>query len=158
MGFFDPIDFSGIVGYPHDISEDAIDNIPEFRHGHASDHIVTFTKFIEKWCDPPVYEDVLMQLFVFTLVRDREMFWFQDSLDKSFKTIQELLHTFLDMFGHGQQEVHDELVDNFMETWRKKNLSYIETISSDIEVDIPPNPIEEINETVQNMQFAHVEQ
>ena len=30
MGFFDPIDFSGIVGYPHDISEDAIDNIPVF--------------------------------------------------------------------------------------------------------------------------------
>jgi hypothetical protein len=30
MGFFDPIDFSGIVGYPHDISEDAIDNIPEW--------------------------------------------------------------------------------------------------------------------------------
>ena len=29
-GFFDPIDFSGIVGYPHDISEDAIDNIPVF--------------------------------------------------------------------------------------------------------------------------------
>jgi hypothetical protein len=27
-----------------------------------------------------------------------------------------------------------------------KNLSYIETISSDIEVDIPSNPIEELNE------------
>jgi hypothetical protein len=26
-GFWNPIDFSGIVGYPHDISEDAIDNI-----------------------------------------------------------------------------------------------------------------------------------
>ena len=77
--FFDPIDFSGIVGCPHDISEDAIDNIPEFRHGHASDHIVIFTKFIEKWCDPPVYEDVLMQLFVFTLVGEREMYWFHDS-------------------------------------------------------------------------------
>jgi hypothetical protein len=157
MGFFDPIDFSGIVGYPHDISEDAIDNIPEFHHGHASDHIVIFTKFIEKWCDPPVYEDVLMQLFVFTLVRDREMFWFQDSLDKSFRTIQELLHAFLDMFGHGQQEVHDELVGNFMETWRKKNLSYIETISSDIEADIPSNPIEEFNETVQNIQPSQEE-
>jgi hypothetical protein len=157
MGFFDPIDFSGIVGYPHDISEDAIDNIPEFRHGHASDHIVIFTKFIEKWCDPPVYEDVLMQLFVFTLVRDREMFWFQDSLDKSFKTIQELLHAFLDMFGYGQQELHDELVDNFMETWRKKNLSYMETISSDSEVDIPSNPIEEFNETVQNIQPSQEE-
>jgi hypothetical protein len=25
-----PIDFSGIVGYPHDISEDVIDNIPDY--------------------------------------------------------------------------------------------------------------------------------
>jgi hypothetical protein len=155
--FFDPIDFSGIVGCPHDISEDAIDNIPEFNQTHAGAHIVAFTKFINMWCDPPVYEDVHMQLFVFTLVRDREMFWFQDSPDKSFKTIRELLHAFLDMFGHGQQEVHDELVDNFMETWRKKNLSYIEAISSDSEVDIPSNPIEEFNEAVQNIQPSQEE-
>jgi hypothetical protein len=85
MGFFDPIDFSGIVGYPHDISEDAIDNVPEWHHGHASYHIVIFTEFIKKWCDPPVYEDVLMQILVFTLVRDPEMFWFKESLDKSIK-------------------------------------------------------------------------
>jgi hypothetical protein len=94
--FFDPIDFSGIVGYPHDISEDAIDNIPDFfDHAHASDHIVAFTKFIEKWCDPPIYEDVLMRLFVFTLVRERESDWFHDSPDNTFKTIQDLLHAFL---------------------------------------------------------------
>jgi hypothetical protein len=155
--FFDPIDFSGIVGYPHDISEDAIDNIPEFDHTHAGAHIVAFTKFINMWCDPPIYEDVLMQLFVFTLVRDREMFWFQDSPDKTFKTIRELLHAFLNMFGRGQQELHSELVENFMETWRNKNLSYIETISSDIEVDIPSNPIKEINEVVQNMQLSQEE-
>ena len=54
-GFFDPIDFSGIAGYPHDISEDAIDNMPDFfDHTHAGAHIWAFTKFIEKWCDPPV--------------------------------------------------------------------------------------------------------
>jgi hypothetical protein len=58
----------------------------------------------------------------------------------------------LDKFGRGQQELHNGLVDIFMETWRNKNLSYIETISSDIEVDIPPNPIEELNEIIQNMQ------
>jgi hypothetical protein len=44
-----------------------------------------------------------------------------------------------------------------METWRNKNLSYIETISSDSEVDIPSNPIEEFNETVQNMQPSQEE-
>jgi hypothetical protein len=156
-GFFDPIDFSGIVGYPHDISEDAIDNIPEFDHNHASAHIVAFTKFIHKWCDPPIYEDVLMRLFVFTLVRDREMFWFQDLPDKTFKTIQELLHAFLDMFGCGQQELHCELVENFMETWKFKNLSHMETISSDSEVDFPSNPIEDFNESVQNMQLSQEE-
>jgi hypothetical protein len=151
-GFWNPIDFSRIVGYPHDISEDAIDNVPElFDHTHPGAHIVAFTKFINKWCNPPVYEDVLMQLFVFTLVNEQASEWFHDSPDNTFKTIRDLLHAFLNMFGRSQQEVHDELVDIFMETWRNKNLSYIETISSDSEVDIPSNPIEELNETVQNM-------
>ena len=156
-GFFDPIDFSGIVGCPHDISEDVIDNILEFDHTHAGAHIVAFTKFINMWCDPPIYEDVLMQLFVFTLVRDQEMFWFHDSPDKTFKTIRELLHAFLNEFGRSQQEVHDELVDIFMKTWKYKNRSYMQTISSVSELDIPSNPIEDFNESVQNMQFAHDE-
>jgi hypothetical protein len=139
-GFWNPIDFSGIVGYPHDISEDAIDNIPNFDHTHVGAHIVAFTKFINKWCDPPIYEDVLMQLFVFTLIGERESDWFHDSPDNTFKTIRELLHAFLDQFGRGQQELHDGLVDIFMETWKNKNLSYIETINSDIEVDPPSDP------------------
>jgi hypothetical protein len=155
--FWNPLDFSGIVGYPHDISEDAIDNIPDFDHAHAGAHIAAFTRFISEWCDPPIYEDVLMRLFVFTLVGERESDWFHDSPDNTFKTIRELMLAFLDMFGRGQQELHIELVDIFMGTWEYKNLSYIETISSDSEVDIPSNPIEELNETVQNMQFAHEE-
>jgi hypothetical protein len=157
-GFFGPIDFSGIVGYLHGISEDAIDNIPDFfDHTHPGAHIWAFTKYIEKWYDPPIHEDVLMQLFALTLVGERASDWFHDSPDKTFKTIQDLLHAFLSLFGRSQQVVHDELVDNFMETWRKKNLSYIETISSDSEVDIPSNPIEEFNETVQNIQPSQEE-
>jgi hypothetical protein len=115
--FFGPIDFSGIVGYPHDISEDAIDNIPDFDHTHPGAHIWAFTKFIEKWCDPPIYEDVLMRLFVFTFVGERAMYWFHDSPDNTFKTIRDLLHAFLNLFGRSQQELHNELVDNFMETF-----------------------------------------
>jgi hypothetical protein len=158
-GFWNSIDFSRIVGYPHDISEDAIDNVPDFfDHTYPSAHIVAFTKFINKWCDPPIYEDVLMQLFVFTLVNERASDWFHDSPDSTFKTIRDLLHAFLNMFGRSQQEVHDELVDIFMETWRNKNLSYIETISSNSEVDIPSNPIEELNEIVQDMQPSQEEQ
>jgi hypothetical protein len=77
----DPIDFSGIVGFPHDIPEDAIDNIPDFfDHTHPGAHIWAFTKFIEKWCDPPIYEDVLMQLFVFTLCGERAMIGFMTHL------------------------------------------------------------------------------
>jgi hypothetical protein len=156
--FFGPIDFSGIVGYPHDISEDAIDNIPDFfDHTHPGAHIWAFTKFIEKWCDPPIYEDVLMRLFVFTLVGERAMYWFHDSPDNTFKTIRDLLHAFLNLFGRSQQEIHNELVDNFMETWRRKNLPNIKTISSDIEVDAPSDPIKELNEIVQNMQPSQEE-
>jgi hypothetical protein len=119
---------------------------------------VAFTKFINKWCDPPIYEDVLMQLFVFTLVGERESDWFHDSPDSTFKNIQDLLHAFLNQFGRNQQEAHNGLVDIFMEIWRNKNLSYIETISSDIEVDAPSNPIEELNEIIQNIQPYQEEQ
>jgi hypothetical protein len=158
-GFFDPIDFSGIVGYPHDISEDVIDNIPDFYdHDHAGAHIWAFTKCIEKWCDPPIYEDVLMQLFVFTLCGDRANDWFHHSPNKTFKTLRDLLHAFLNLFGHSQHEIHNELVDGFMETWKRKNLPNIKTISSDIEDGSPPDPIKEINEVVQNIQFPHKEQ
>jgi hypothetical protein len=155
--FFDPIDFSGIVGYPHDISEDAIDNIPEFDHARAENHVARFSRFVSEWCDPPIYEDVLMRLFVFTLVGERESDWFHDSPDNTFKNIQDLLHAFLKQFGRHQQELHDELVDIFMGTWEYKNFSYMETISSDSEVDIPSNPIEEFNETVQNIQPSQEE-
>jgi hypothetical protein len=44
-----------------------------------------------------------------------------------------------------------------MGKWKRKNLSNIKTISSDIEVDIPPDPIKELKETIINMQFAQDE-
>jgi hypothetical protein len=158
-GFLDPIDFSGIIGYPHDISEDVIDNILDFYdHDHVDAHIWAFTKCIEKWCDPPIYEDVLMQLFVFTLCGDRANDWFYHSPDKTFKTIRDLLHAFLNLFGRSQHEIHNELVDGLMETWKRKNLPNIKTISSDIEDGSPLDPIKEINEVVQNIQFPHKEQ
>jgi hypothetical protein len=157
--FFYPIDFSGIVGYPHDISEEVIDNIPDFfYHDNVGAPINAFTKCIKKWCDLPIYEDVLMRLFVFTLCGDRENDWFHDSLDKTFKTIRDLLHTFLNLFGHSQHVIHDELVDDFMETWRRKNIPNIKTISSNIDVDTPPDLIKDLKEIILNMQIAHAKQ
>jgi len=157
MGFFDPIDFSGIVGYPHDISEDAIDNIPEFDHTRAEHHVAAFSRFVSEWCNPPIYEDVLMRLFVLTLVGERESDWFHDSPDNTFKSIQDLLHAFLKQFGRHDQETQNSLVDIFMGSWEYINMSYMETTSSDIEADIPPDPIEELKETTTNMQFAQEE-
>jgi hypothetical protein len=63
-----------------------------------------FGRFVSEWCDPPIYEDVLMRLFVFTLVGERESDWFHDSPDNTFKTIQDLLHAFLKQFGRHQQD------------------------------------------------------
>jgi hypothetical protein len=96
----------------------------------ASAHIRAFTQCFDEWCDPPIYEDVLMQLFVMTLVGE-SYDWFHDSPDNTFKTIRDLLHAFLEMFGRDRDEVYNELVDDFMGKWRRKNLLNIETISSD---------------------------
>ena len=82
------------------------------------------------------------------------MSWFHDSPDNTFKTIRDLLHAFLNLFGRSPQEIHNELVDNFMETWRRKNLPNIKTISSYLEVDAPPNTIKKLNEITQSMQFS----
>jgi hypothetical protein len=69
-----------------------------------------------------------------------------------------LLHAFLEIFGHDRDEVYNELVDDFMEKWRRKNLPNIKTISSDIEVDSPPYSIQELKEIILNMQYAHTKQ
>jgi hypothetical protein len=155
---YSPIDFSGIVGYPHDISEDVIDNIPDYDdYDDASDHVRAFTQCIDEWCDPPIYEDVLMQLFVMTLGVE-SYYWCHDSPDKRFKTIRDLLHAFLEMFGHDRDKVYDELVEDFMEKWRRKNLLNIKTTNSYIEVDSPPDPSKDLREIIVNMQLAPAKQ
>jgi hypothetical protein len=83
--------FHKLVGYPHDISEDVIENLPDFHnYDDASAHIRAFGQCIDEWCDPPIYEDVLMKLFVMTLCEEDAYYWFHDSDDNKFKTIQDL--------------------------------------------------------------------
>jgi hypothetical protein len=156
-----PFDFSEIVGYPNDIPEDVVDNVLEFHEGgDACAHIKAFWKLIDDWHDAPIHEDALMRLFSWTLLEGQGSAcdWFLIHKDKSIKTIRDFLHDFLERFGDDQDEIYSELIDDFMGKWKRKNLSNIETISSDIEVDIPPDPIEELKETIINMQFAHEEQ
>jgi hypothetical protein len=124
----------------------------------GSAHIKAFTQCIDEWCDPPIYEDVLMQLFVMTLCEDLAYDWFHDSDDKEFKTIRDLLFSFLERFGDDRDEIYNELVDTFMDKWKRKNLPDIKTISSDLKIDHPPGPIEELTEMIQNVQFSHIEQ
>jgi hypothetical protein len=86
--------------------------------------------------------------------------WFLLHEDNSIKTIRDFLHDFLERFGDDRDEIYNELVDDFMEKWKRKNLLAIKTTSSDIEVDTPPDPIEELKEVIlnmqhENMQYAH---
>jgi hypothetical protein len=151
------IDFSGIVGYPHDISEDVIDNIPDYDdYDDASDHVRAFMQCIDEWCDPPIYEDVLVQLFVMTLSGE-SFYWFHDSPNKRFKTIWDLLCAFLEMFGHDRDKVYNELVEDFMEKWRN-NLLNIKTTNSYIAVDSPPDPSKDLEEIIVNIQLAPAKQ
>jgi hypothetical protein len=156
-----PFDFSEIVGYPNYIPENVLDNVIIFHEdGDACTHIKAFWNLIDDWDDTPIHEDSLMQLFSWTLLEGEGSAWdwFLLHDDKSIKTIRDFLHDFLERFGDDQDEIYSELVDDFMEKWKRKNLSNIKTTSSDTEVDIPPDPIEELNETIVNMQFAHEEQ
>jgi hypothetical protein len=92
-----------IVGYPHDISEDVIDNLPNYHnYGDARDHIRAFMQCIDEWCDPPIYEDVLMQLFVMTFCEEDAYDWFVLHKDNEIKTMRDFLHGFLERFGDDQ--------------------------------------------------------
>jgi hypothetical protein len=157
-----PFDFSEIVGCPNYIPENVIDNVDEFgfhEGGDAYAHIKAFWNLIDGWDDTPIHEDALMSMFSWTLLEDQGSAcdWFLMHNDKSIKNIRGFLHDFLERFGDDQDEIYSELVDDFMEKWKRKNLSNIKTTSSDIEVDIPPDPIKELKETITNMQFAHEE-
>jgi hypothetical protein len=118
-------DFSGIVGYPNYIPEDVIENLSNFHDcGDACAHVKAFGKLIDDWYDPPIYEDALMQLFSWTLCEGAGYAynWFLLHEDNSIKTIRDFLHAFLERFGDDQDEIYNELVDDFMEKWKRKNL------------------------------------
>ena len=136
--FYNPIDFSKIIDCLREFPEAVVENLLDFRnYGDANAHIRAFGRCISEWCDPRVHEDVLMKLFVVTLDIEKPYYWFHDLPDKRFKTIRDLLHAFLERFRHDRSEDYNELVDDFMETWKSKNLLSFQTTSSDIKIDVP---------------------
>ena len=63
---FKPLDFTAIVGYPHQIPDKAIEKVPSF-HGNdaitAMSHLLFFAQCYAKWCYKVNFEDVKMRLF-----------------------------------------------------------------------------------------------
>jgi hypothetical protein len=107
--FLKPIDFSGIVGYPHNISEDVIEKFSDFHdYVDACAHVKALGQLIDDWYNPPIYEDDLMKLFSWTLCEGYACDWFLFHEDNSFKTIRDLLHAFLERFGDDQNENYNE--------------------------------------------------
>jgi hypothetical protein len=156
-----PFDFSEIVGCPNYIPENVLDNVFGFHEDDdACVHIKAFWNLNDDWDNTAIHEDALMSLFSWTLLEDQGSAcnWFLMHDDKSIKNIRDFLHDILERFGDDQDEVYSELVDDFMGKWKKRNLSNIKTTSSDIEVDIPLDPINELSEITLNMQLAHDEQ
>jgi hypothetical protein len=140
------------------IPKDVIDNLFNFHDGgDACAHVKAIGKLIDDWYDPSIYEDALMQLISWTLLEGDGYAcnWFLLHEDNSIKTIRDFLHDFLEIFGDDRYEIYTELVDDFMEKWKKKNLPDIKTINSDIEIDTPPDPIEELKVVIFNMQYSH---
>ena len=96
-----PCDFSNIVGYPHDLPDKAIENLPSFQDNNAISakyHITKFNQCLAKWCNAHNYEDVKMKLFILSL-EDDAMEWFQDQNDNKFKTVKEIIEAFNDRWG-----------------------------------------------------------
>jgi hypothetical protein len=96
-----------------------------------------------------------MKLFVLTRVEEDAYDWFHDSDDCEFKTIQNLMHAFLERWGDDQVETYIELVDAFMEKWKEKKLPDIKAGSSDIKMDAP---IEKVVEDAETVEFIDVNQ
>jgi hypothetical protein len=81
--------------------------------------------------------------------------WFILHEGNSIKTIRGFFHDFLEIFGDDHDEIYNELVDDFMEKWKRKNVPYIKKISLDIMIDSPPYSIEELKKIIMNMQPPH---
>jgi hypothetical protein len=153
--FYNPIDFSKIIDCPCEFPEAIVENLPDFHNNDdAYSHIKAFGWCINEGCDPHTHEGVLMKLFSLTLVEGDAYDWFHDSDDNEFKTIQDLMHAFLERFGDDQVETYNELVDTIMEKWKGKEPLDVKTISLDIKMDAPIEKLTGVEAT----QFIYVNQ
>ena len=70
---FKPLDYSAVIGKPHNIPDKSIEKVPSF-HGNdvitAKSHLLSFTQCYNKWCHNVNHDDVKMRLFALSLEAD----------------------------------------------------------------------------------------
>ena len=88
---FKPLDYSVVIGQPHNIPDKAIEKIPSF-HGNdvvtAKSHLLGFTQCYNKWCHNMNLEDIKMRLFTLSLKVDA-FEWFTSLDDNGIKTFKD---------------------------------------------------------------------
>ena len=93
---FKPLDFTAIVGYPHQILDKAIEKVPSFNGNDvitAKSHLLFFVQCYAKWRHNVNFEDVKMRLFALSLEVDA-FEWFSNLVDSSIKTFTEFKTAF----------------------------------------------------------------
>jgi len=142
---FLPLDFSAIVGYPHDLPEKAIDKLPIFRGNNvvsARSHVRAFGTLLSRWARQP-HEDMKMKLFALSLEGDA-FDWFCDLLDNSYKTLKDLHEGFLEKWGERKESRHflaalSSIKRNENETVEEFNKRFNDLVAS-LHKDVCPPP------------------
>ena len=118
---FKPLDFTTIVGYPHQIPDKAIEKVPSF-HGNdsiiAKSHQLFFPQCYSKWCHNVNFEDVKMGLFALSLEAGA-LEWFSNLVYNNIKTFTEFETTFNSRWGDKREKRH--LLAALTETKKKEN-------------------------------------
>ena len=94
-----PLDFSAIVGAPHDVPDKALERLPSFTGDNAvsvKSHLQAFESVMLRFA--PNHADVHMRLFVLSLGGDA-LDWFRGLAANSYKTLKELQDGFVSKWG-----------------------------------------------------------
>ena len=123
---FSPFDFTAIVGYPHALSEKALEKLPTFQGNNAisaKTHVKDFSLCINKWCNATQHnhQDVKMKLFALSL--EEEAFdWFSNLYDNKFPTLNSLIDEFMDKWGDKKEHRHALAALNTIKKTKKETM------------------------------------
>ena len=127
--FYKPLDFYQIAGAPHDILNDAMNNLPIFEGNNATTantHLRKSERHLVSYCDNVAsnHEDIKIKLFALSL-EDDAVEWYENLGDDSYKTINEFLAGFKKRWGekkeprdllaalHNIKKMENETIDEF---------------------------------------------